>query len=42
MKNQKSISIGLVGVGHLGKFHLCHLINIAEINISGIFFIYDC
>ena len=37
MKNQKSISIGLVGVGHLGKFHLRHLINIAEINISGIF-----
>ena len=37
MKNQKSISIGLVGVGHLGKFHLRHLINIAKINISGIF-----
>ena len=37
MKKQDSISIGIVGVGYLGKFHLYHLKSIKKITISGIF-----
>ena len=37
MKKQNTINIGIVGVGHLGNFHLAHLTRIPNISISGLF-----
>ena len=37
MKNSNSIQIGVVGVGHLGNFHVKQLSKIPEVDISGIF-----
>ena len=37
MKNGTSMKIGVVGVGHLGNFHLKQLSEIAEISISGLY-----
>ena len=35
MKNSNSIQIGVVGVGHLGNFHVKQLSKIPEVEISG-------
>ena len=37
MKNNKSIRIGIIGVGHLGNFHLKQLTTIQTASIVGIF-----
>lgn len=37
MKNGISIQIGVIGVGHLGNFHLKHLSEIPGISISGLY-----
>ena len=37
MKNGKSMKIGVIGVGHLGDFHLRQLSEIQEISISGLY-----
>ena len=37
MKNSNSIQIGVIGVGHLGSFHLKQLSKIQEVAISGIY-----
>ena len=37
MKTDTSLQIGVIGVGHLGNFHLKQLSNIPEISISGIY-----
>jgi len=37
MKNGTSLQIGVIGVGHLGNFHLRQLSKISEISISGIY-----
>ena len=37
MENDSSIRIGVIGVGHLGEFHLKKLFEISDISISGIY-----
>ena len=37
MKNGISMKIGVIGVGHLGNFHLKHLSEIPEISVSGFY-----
>ena len=37
MKNDITISIGVIGVGHLGNFHLNQLKEIPQVIISGIY-----
>ncbi len=37
MKNGISMKIGVIGVGHLGKFHLKQLSEIPEISVSGFY-----
>ena len=37
MKKDETIKIGIIGVGHLGNFHINQLKGISEISISGIY-----
>ena len=37
MKNDTTINIGVIGVGHLGNFHLKQLKEISQVSISGIY-----
>ena len=37
MVNNNPIKIGVIGVGHLGKFHVDQLLKIANVNLVGIF-----
>ncbi len=37
VKNDITINIGVIGVGHLGNFHLSQLKEIPQVNISGIY-----
>ena len=37
MKNVASMKIGVIGVGHLGNFHLRQLSKIPEISLSGLY-----
>jgi len=37
MKNDTSMKIGVIGVGHLGNFHLKQLSKISEITVSGLY-----
>ena len=37
MKNDTTIMIGVIGVGHLGNFHLKKLKEIPQVTISGIY-----
>ena len=37
MNNDTTINIGVIGVGHLGNFHLKQLKEIPQVSISGIY-----